>query len=226
MEDPVLPAHHVRIAKQLYTDVKDKLTGIAGIVVKHNDTEGEHIHVYLKHDKPMTSKSAKVLFRTAYGISRKLTNGDWSWSDPKNIEGFWAYAMSGYKQKGKHQFDGYARQGAECVYWGLPETRMLEYPTRPEAPIVSTMPMVVVEKRSKLPLKEQFLKHCYAVYEGNQEYVSKDKILREFIRWSKYGYSDYQIIPCVRYAYYSINDTDEIREILENDAIANLISKI
>lgn len=230
MSDPVLQAHHVRISGQLYRELRDtvNMDDISGIVVSHSDgRRGPHWHIYLLHSEPMTAKIAKKKFIERYKITRPLTNGDWGWSDPKSIEGFWAYTMSGYKSGKQHQFDGYARVGAECIKWGISEPRASEFPVRPEMPVVSTMPVtLVVPKGKKKPIKDAFYEHCLKRFEGNQSYIKKDEVLREFIRWSKYGYTDYQIIPCVRYAYYSLNDTDEMRESIENAAIEILIGKI
>lgn len=229
MADPVLSAHHVRIAKQLYTDLKDniKFGDINAVVVRHDDTEGVHLHMYLKHDTPCTSKTAKERFKAKYAITRTLTNGDWSWSDPKSLEGFWAYTMSGVKVgKRRSDFDGFAREGATCIVWGIQEPRIPDYPGRPDTPIVSAVNTIVMRMPStKLSLNDKFLKHCQERFEG-RERVSGEELMCEFIEYFKNGKNHWRMLEAVRYAEWELNDTPEHREMIKHRVLSDWLSKL
>lgn len=229
MADPPLKAHSVRIAKQLYTEVKDKLHGLKAVVVQHNDTEGEHVHMYYPHDLG-TAKTAKQKLLDVWGIKRSLTNGDWGWSDPGTLQTFWSYAMSGYdtmkSKKKQHIFDGMARTGATCIVWGIEEPRLPDFPSRPETPIVSTMNVVTLAMPNpKKSINEQFLKHCQDRFEG-REYVDAETLVDEFVEFFCNGKSHYRMLEAVRYAEWCLNDTPEYHEAIKRRVKNEWLSKI
>lgn len=229
MADPSLKAHSVRIAKQLYAEVKDRLPRLKAVVVQYDDTQGEHVHMYYPHDNE-TAKTTKQKLLDEWGIKRSLTNGDWGWSDPGTLQTFWSYAMFGYdtmkSKKKEHIFDGMARTGATCIVWGIEEPRLPDFPSRPETPIVSTMNTVTLTMPSpKKSINDTFLKHCQERFEG-REHVTGETLMAEFVRFFRNGKNHYRMMEAVRYAEWCLNDTDEYHEVIIHRVLSEWLPRL
>jgi len=135
-----LVAHSVRIGPSCMNAALDALKDVSGvIVVKHSHelNEKDHLHVYYPHIG-VSSRNAldalKIKAKVIFGMpDRKLTNADWSWSNPNtSIEAFWRYAMY---EKGSKQV--YARVGAVCSIWNVGDEKPSPPPARPSNQIIN-----------------------------------------------------------------------------------------
>lgn len=182
----------VRLTK-LTAENDRKLQDISGIVVVlHEHADRRHYHIYWPSPKmchkTFSSKHVKTLLDVKGNGEFEVKN----YSHQENpLLAFWNYSMTGYKDaKKRHQFDGYARAGARCLYWNSTTPRFPDPPERP-IPVVSRIEdvdkvsNVVVDttapKKSKKKLakekREDFLNFCRKYFsEFPEKILSRKKI--------------------------------------------------
>lgn len=172
-----------------------KLQDISGIVVVvHEHASQLHYHIYWPSSKmchkTFSSKHVKSLLNVKGNGEFEVKNYSHQ-EDP--LQAFWNYSMTGYKDaKRRHQFDGYARAGARCLYWNSTTPRFPDPPER-LIPIVSRVEdlnegtNVIVDttgsKKSKKKLakekREDFLKFCAKYFSDFPEKdLSRKKIAK------------------------------------------------
>lgn len=235
-KDPQLPAHHVRISHvndERNTYLKD-LSGV--VVVLHTEASREHYHIYWQHDKPITRKTFVKHLKGIKVFSELNGQKDFMVSDPKSLDGFWKYSMSGYKNGKFNQFDGFAKSGARCLYWNCTTPRLPEFPLRND--IVATpsdVPTGIVtikkiNKNSSEYKKDQWIQYCREWYKEFPECeIDRDQLTRIIFAYSKGAFNKYRAPEYVDHAMYVLlKEAGEGMEIkfksFENDWVRKIMS--
>lgn len=98
-EDPQSMYHHLRVHLDI-SGVLNYYKDVSGIViVKHHAHQGEdgqgrdHLHIWLQHDKPVTSQTVKNHLKNGSGI-KFGSNTDWRCKAHNSFERWWEYVHS------------------------------------------------------------------------------------------------------------------------------------
>lgn len=210
-KDPQLPAHHVRISL-VNDDRSAYLKDLSGVVVViHTEASREHYHIYWQHDKPITRKTFVKHLKQINVFSGLNGQKDFMVSDPKSLDGFWKYTMSGRKDGKFNVFDGFAKGGARCLYWNLTTPRISEFPPRneviatPNDVPTGTVTVKKVNKNSSEYKKAQWVSFCREYYaEFPEKELSREKLTRLLFYQSEGSFNEFAAPQYVNHAFYKL----------------------
>lgn len=164
----VVSTHSITIkGPKLLSGVVDALTAndVSGcVVIQHNDTDKQHLHIYFVHE-PIDvsththSDKLKVKYKSIFGLGELSGNElrtAWAWCYPgTSLDSYWNYTAHDKKQK------AYGRSGAQLLLWKLPDAkREILLPPPAKDVVIMKEP-----KKSSLEKQKKFLKYCKEFYD-------------------------------------------------------------